>query len=236
MVYPFEDAAYKTPEGSISDPVRTRFGYHIIKVDDKRPSQGKVKVSHIMVRATQGISSEDSIAARNEIFEIHRQLKNGADWFEMASQYSDDISSKSSGGELPWFGTGNMIPEFEKVAFSLKEKGAISEPVKTAYGWHIIKLDDKQGLESFEDMRANLEMKVSKDSRAELNKRAIIRRLKMENNFIEFQDTIALALESIDSSVLLGTWSDTSENQVLAETLFKINEKPYPVKDFYDYV
>lgn len=236
MVYPFEDAAYKTPEGSISEPVRTRFGYHIIKVDDKRPSQGKVKVSHIMVRATQGISAEDSIAARNEIFEIHKQLENDADWFEMASQYSDDISSKSSGGELPWFGTGNMIPEFEQAAFSLNDKGDFSEPVKTAYGWHIIKLDDKQGLESFEDLRANLEMKVSKDSRAELNSIALIKRLKEENNFVEFQDTVDLALEDIDSTLLLGNWSYASENQLLAETLFKINDKSYAVKDFYDYV
>ncbi len=236
MVYPFEDAAYKTDEGNISEPIRTRFGYHIIKVHDKRPSQGKVKVSHIMVRATQGISAEDSIAARNEIFEIHNQLKNGADWFEMASQYSDDISSRSSGGELPWFGTGNMIPEFEKEAFALKEKGDITEPVKTAYGWHIIKLDDKQGLEAFEDIRANLEMKVSKDSRAELNSMALIRRLKKENNFIEFPDTLEQALESIDSTLLLGNWSYTSENQSLSEPLFKINEKSYLVKDFYDYV
>lgn len=236
MVYPFEDAAYKTPEGSVSEPVRTRFGYHIIKVHDKRPSQGKVKVSHIMVRATQGISAEDSIAAKNEIFEIYNQLKNGADWFEMASQYSDDISSKASGGELPWFGTGNMIPEFEKVAFSLKEKGDFSEPVKTAYGWHIIKLDDKKNLDPFEDMKANLEMKVSKDSRAELNSVALIRRLKKENNFIEYPDTLEMAFEDVDSTLVLGNWSYSSEKQLLSETLFKIDEKSYTIKDFYDYV
>lgn len=236
MVYPFEDAAYKTEEGSISEPVRTRFGYHIIQVKDKRPSQGKVKVSHIMVRATQGISPEDSIAARNEIFEIYNQLQKGADWFEMTSQYSDDISSKASGGELPWFGTGNMIPEFESVAFSLEEKGDISEPVKTAYGWHIIKLDDKQGLESFEEMESSLEMKVSKDSRAELNKVALIKRLKKENNFVEFNDVIAKATENVDSTLLLGNWSYSSESQLLSEKIFTINEKAYYVKDFYDFI
>lgn len=235
MVYPFEDAAYETDEGSISAPVKTRFGYHIIKVLDKRPSQGKVKVSHIMVRATQGISPDDSIAAKNKIYEIYNQLKKGADWFELATQYSDDISSKASGGELPWFGTGNMIPEFEAVAFSLKEKGDYSEPMKTAYGWHIIKLDDKQGLEPFEEMESTLEMKVSKDSRAELNKVALIRRLKDENNFVEFSEIVEKVKEDIDSTIVLGKWSYTSENQLLPEKLFSIQEKPYLVKDFYDY-
>lgn len=236
MVYPFEEAAYQTEEASISEPVKTRFGYHIIKVKDKRPSQGKVKVSHIMVRATQGISPEDSIAARNEIFEIYNQLQQGADWFEMASQYSDGISTKASGGELPWFGTGNMIPEFEAAAFSLEEKGDISEPVKTAYGWHIIKLDDQQGLEPFEELEPTLEMKVSKDSRAELNKVALIQRLKKENNFVEFKDVIEKAIENVDSTLLLGNWSYSSESQLLSEKVFTINEKAFYVKDLYDFI
>lgn len=236
MVYPFEDAAYKTDKGSVSELVKTRFGYHLIKVLDKRPSQGKVKVSHIMVRATQGISPEDSIAAKNKIFEIYNQLQKGADWFELATQHSDDISSKAAGGELPWFGTGNMIPEFEAVAFSLDEKGDYSEPMKTAYGWHIIKLDDKQGLDAFEEMESTLEMKVSKDSRAELNKLALIRRLKEENSFLEFEEIVDKVKEDIDSTIVLGKWAYTSENQLLPEKLFNIKDKAYLVKDFYDYV
>ena len=236
MVYPFEDAAYKTEEGAISYPVRTRFGYHILLIKDKRPSQGRVKVSHIMVRATQGISAEDSIAARNEIYEIYKQLQTGADWFEMANQYSDDISSKSSGGALPWFSTGNMIPEFEAVAFSLDKPGAFSEPLKTVYGWHIIKLDEKQGLESFEVLEPTLKMKVTKDSRAELNKVALIKRLKVENNFQKFDEVVGAATSEIDSTLVLGKWSYSSENQLLGESLFSINNESYPVKDFYDYV
>lgn len=236
MVYPFEDAAYKTKEGEISYPVRTRFGYHLIYVKDKRPSQGKVKVSHIMVRATQGISPEDSVAARKEIYEIYEQLQNGADWFEMASQYSDDISTKSSGGALPWFGTGNMIPEFEAVAFSLDEPGEFSAPLKTVYGWHIIKLDEKQELESFEVLEPSLKMKVTKDSRAELNKIALINRLKQENNYQKFDEVIAAATSEIDSTLVLGKWSYSSENQQLGSVLFSINDREYTVKDFYDFV
>lgn len=236
MVYPFEDAAYKTPKGQISMPVRTRFGYHLIYVKDKRPSQGQVKVSHIMVRATQGISAEDSIAARKKIYEIYEQLRKGADWFEMANQYSDDIASKASGGALPWFGTGSMIPEFENAAFSLSEEGKFSEPIKTAYGWHIIRLDDKKPLEPFEVLQPTLEMKVSKDSRAELNKAALIKRLKQENDFRPNDEMITAATEDIDSSLVMGQWTYTAENQALNNTLFTIKDKAYTVKDFYDYI
>lgn len=236
MVYPFEDAAYKTPKGQISMPVRTRFGYHLIYVKDKRPSQGQVKVSHIMVRATQGISAEDSIAARKKIYEIYEQLRKGADWFEMANQYSDDIASKASGGALPWFGTGSMIPEFENAAFSLSEEGKFSEPIKTAYGWHIIRLDDKKPLEPFEVLQPTLEMKVSKDSRAELNKAALIKRLKQENDFRPNNEMITAATEDIDSSLVMGQWTYTAENQALNNTLFTIKDKAYTVKDFYDYI
>lgn len=236
MVYPFEDAAYKTPKGQISMPVRTRFGYHLIYVKDKRPSQGQVKVSHIMVRATQGISAEDSIAARKKIYEIYEQLRKGADWFEMANQYSDDIASKASGGALPWFGTGSMIPEFENAAFSLSEEGKFSEPIKTAYGWHIIRLDDKKPLEPFEVLQPTLEMKVSKDSRAELNKAALIKRLKQENDFRPNDEMITAATEDIDSSLVMGQWTYIAENQALNNTLFTIKDKAYTVKDFYDYI
>jgi len=236
MVYPFEDAAYKTPKGQISMPVRTRFGYHLIYVKDKRPSQGQVKVSHIMVRATQGISAEDSIAARKKIYEIYEQLRKGADWFEMANQYSDDIASKASGGALPWFGTGSMIPEFENAAFSLSEEGKFSEPIKTAYGWHIIRLDDKKPLEPFEVLQPTLEMKVSKDSRAELNKAALIKRLKQENDFRPNDEMITAATEDIDSSLVMGQWTYTAENQALNNTLFTIKDKAYTVKDFYNYI
>lgn len=236
MVYPFEDAAYKTPKGQISMPVRTRFGYHLIYIKDKRPSQGQIKVSHIMIRATQGINAEDSIAARNKIHEIYDQLTQGADWFEMASNYSDDIASKASGGALPWFGTGSMIPEFENAAFSLTQQGAFSEPVKTAYGWHIIRLDDRKILEPFETLQPTLEMKVSKDSRAELNKAALIKRLKSENEFHPNDEVIIAATEDIDSSLVLGQWTYTAENQILDNTVFTIQDEVYTVKDFYDYV
>jgi peptidyl-prolyl cis-trans isomerase SurA len=235
MVYPFEDAAYKTPVGQISEPVRTRFGYHIIQVKDKRKSQGQVRVAHIMVRATTGTAEADSLAAKQKIDEIYARLQKGEDWSQLTSQFSDDVNSKSKDGELPWFSTGRMIPSFEEAAFGLTEVNQISKPIQTPYGWHIIKLLEKKGLEPFEELEPTLKAKVSKDSRSELNKTKLIERLKRENNFTENPKSLEVAISKVDSTLLEGKWnytSDAKNNQVL----FNINKQNYTVNDFLSYV
>ncbi len=233
MVYPFEDAAYKTAEGDISMPVRTRFGYHIIRVNDKRQSKGKVKVSHIMVRATEGLPVEDSLAARNKIFELHSRVINGGNWDELVTQFSDDLNTKAQGGLLPWISTGNLIPSFEDAAFVLAKSGDISAPVKTPYGWHIIRLEEKKGLEPLEEISENLKGRVSKDSRSELNKAALIKRLKSENNVVEYPDHLALAAKAAESVAV--SWLKVSDTTIFNLPLFKINDEVSTVKDFFSY-
>ena len=140
MVYPFETAAYNTKVGEISMPVRSRFGYHIIYVADRRPARGEVEVSHIMIRTGD---DKDNEKAKNTIFDLYDQLQGGVKWEELCKQYSEDPGSKDNGGKLRQFGTGAManIPEFERIAFSLSKPGEISDPFQTQYGWHIIRLE-----------------------------------------------------------------------------------------------
>jgi len=235
MVYSFEDAAFKTPVGEISPILRTRYGYHILKVYDKRPSRGKVKVSHIMVRATEGLSTEDSLAARSKAFEIYQSLKSGANWDEACMQFSDDLNTRNKSGNLPLFGTGSMIAPFEEAAFSLQKVGDISEPIQTPYGWHIIRLDEKQGLDTFENMKASLESKVSRDSRSEIHKSALLKRLKVENNLIENLKVQTQAFQAFDSSLVKGQWKKPVSD-LNTKTLFTIAGQVYSVSDFYDYV
>nr|MDQ3394858.1 peptidylprolyl isomerase [Bacteroidota bacterium] len=236
MVYPFEDAAYKTPVGEISAPVRTRYGYHIIKVNDRRPSRGKIQVSHIMIRATEGMPTEDSLVARNKIFEIHQQLKSGGNWTDLAKQFSDDINTRNQGGQLPWFGTGNMIPEFEEAAYGLEGVGDISEPVKTAYGWHILKLDDKKELEPFEELSASIKSKVAKDSRSEMNKVALMKRLRKENNVVEYPEAINAALSKVDSTVFSNSKPLQENDKNLKAKLFSVQDSAYTTQQFYSYL
>lgn len=232
MVYPFENAAYQTAEGEISDPVRTNFGYHLLKVHDKRPSQGKVKVAHIMVRSGEEASAEEAREAKEKIDEIYKRLQEGAAWEQLASQFSEDRATRNAGGELDWFGTGNMVPSFEEAAFALKEKGNYSKPVQTPYGWHILRLLERQQLPPFEEMQDELAHKVSRDSRAQLQEEALLERLREENRLREQTSHVEGLLEQADSSLLSGQWSYQPDSLAANKALFTINDEPYTTGEF----
>lgn len=235
MVYPFENAAYKTAPGQLSMPVRTRFGYHLIKVNDKRTARGEVQVAHIMVRATPDMPKADSIAAKQRVDAIYRRVQRNEDWNKLAAEFSEDDNTARSGGELPWFGTGRMIPSFEEAAFSLQKEGEVAKPVLTPYGWHIIKLIGKRGLPPYEDLEQNLRNKVAKDSRSELNKSVFLKRIRQENNFTEVPAAKTTAFSKATDDLMQGTWSYDENDKALKTTLFTIQGKPYTIADFYSY-
>ena len=194
MVYPFETAAYKTAPGQLSLPVRTRFGYHVIKVNDRRPAQGEIKVAHLMVRVNANAPKNDSLTARKKADELYARLKKGENWDKLVAQFSEDAGSAANGGELPPFGTGRMIPSFEETAFKMQKPGDIAPPVQTPYGWHIIKLIEKQPVATFAEVEPTLKGKVAKDSRSELNRAAFLKRIRQEDQFVEVAPVKAYAL------------------------------------------
>ena len=241
MVYPFENAAYRTEVGSISPIIRTRFGYHIIKVHDKRPSKGKVKVAHIMLRASEesalggtapggnasGGAATDS-STQQKIQQIYEQLRRGEDWDELTERFSEDVTTRSSGGELPYFGTGNMIESFEDAAFALEKEGDISPPVKTRFGWHIIKLIDRQELEPLSELRTSLERKIDRSVRSEVMQSEMVDLLKEENGYegnAELVQEITRALQASDS---LDIPSDA--------VLFTMQDTTLTTGDFYTFI
>ncbi len=166
MVYEFENAAYNTKVGDVSKPFRTRFGYHIVNVEDKRSSLGEVTVAHIMVTAKE---NDSLIDPEKRINELYKKISQGENFESLAKQFSDDKSSANNGGELGAFSSGQLsAPEFEAVAFGLKTVGDISKPFKTNYGWHIVKLLDKKGIPPYEDVKYDIENKIKRDSRSKL--------------------------------------------------------------------
>jgi peptidyl-prolyl cis-trans isomerase SurA len=233
MVYPFESAAYSTAVGSVSAPIRSRFGYHIIKVLDRRPSSGEVEISHILIRTGENKDNEKS---KNTIFDIYDQLQKGASWNELCSQYSEDPSSKDNGGKMRPFSRGMMasVPQFENAAFALKNSGEISDPFESQYGWHLIKLERKIPLASFKEVAPALRNKVSRDDRVQLSKQMLYSKLRREHGFKENelikQQIFALA----DSSLTKGDWKVKYSKP--DEILFSIGQFRYAAGDFIKFV
>ncbi|MFM7022174.1 MAG: peptidylprolyl isomerase [Flavobacteriales bacterium] len=235
MVYAFESAAYNTPVGSVSKPVRTRFGYHVIKVHDKRPSVGEVKVAHIMIRIKENASDDELKRAELRIREIKTRLSSGEDFATLA-RVSEDYSSAQKGGELPFFGPYKYPKEFEDAAFALKEKGDISEPVKTDYGWHVIKLLDKKGLDSFEKMQPELKKNVARNERSNLSKEVVINRIKKDNKFKENPKNLKAIYQITDSTLADGNWKLPTDLSSLNKPLFTIGKEKYSQADFANYI
>jgi peptidyl-prolyl cis-trans isomerase SurA len=233
MVYPFEKAAYQTPVGQVSNPIRTRYGYHLIYVYDKRPARGEMHVAHIVVKPKSEQNSEAN--AETKIQEIYQKLISGESTFEeLASKFSDDPTSAKKGGELPWFGTGKMVVEFEDAAFALKNNGDYSTPFKTAFGWHIVKRLEYRPLASFESMEKEIKGKVSKDSRAEQTKKSFIEKLKVEYGYTIEEAELVKLVEKADSNVFEG--KIYVGKKAMQKPLIRMKDYTITVSDFNDYM
>ena len=235
MVYPFETAAYTTKPGQLSMPVRTKFGFHIIKVTDVRDAQGEIKAAHIMIKSPANAPDSAAKAAKAKIDEIYQKLKAGEKFEDLATKFSDDKGSAKNGGALPPFGTGRMVPEFEKAAFALKNDGDYSEPVKSSYGWHIIKRLEKKPVPPFEEKKNELKNQVARDSRADISKNSMITRIKKEYNFKEFPKNKDSFVNALDTSILGGEWNPDNVKG-MNKPLFTLGTQTYTQEDFAKYI
>lgn len=176
MVYEFENVAFNTNKGEVSNPFRTQFGFHIVKVLDKRKSDGEVTVGHIMVSNKQRDSLVDPEMRINDIYNL---LLQGGEFESLAKQFSEDKSSAKKGGKLEPFKRGQLSSSiFEDAAFALENVGDITEPFPTEFGWHIVKLYAKSPIGSFEELEYELKSKVSRDSRSKLISTSMQNRLR----------------------------------------------------------
>ncbi|HPR56840.1 MAG TPA: peptidylprolyl isomerase [Bacteroidales bacterium] len=231
MVYPFEDVAYKLNVGEVSMPVRTQFGYHLIKLQDKKPALGKVQVAHLFLQLPQEADDEKINSLKIKADSLYDALKNGAVWDSLVRKFSDDKSSAVNGGVLPWFGSNRMVPQFIDGIRSIEDSGQISKPVLTSYGWHIIKLIDVKPIGSFEDEKENLKQSLTKDIRANLSKEAIINRIKEEAHFTRNDKAVEDFYQVIDSSIYSRKWT-IEQAEGLNKTIARLGKEEYNQQDF----
>ncbi|TDQ13735.1 peptidyl-prolyl cis-trans isomerase SurA [Algoriphagus boseongensis] len=233
MVQPFEDAAYGLQTGMVSDPVLTNFGYHIIQVKDRQPNPGQVRVSHILVRFEAGDATQEE-NARRKIADIYTEIqKESTVWEDIVRNFSEDPGTKDQGGLLPWFGVGNMIPEFEMAAFSLTEIGEVSPPLRTQYGYHILRLEDKRPIDSFEELEESIRSRILRDSRSGMIQSQVVAIQKARYGFKEDEQSVqqlSQQLNEVTKSELSTRASSTNS------PLFTIQGKAYTTSDLANYV
>ena len=236
MVYPFENAAYKTKVGQVSKPFRTRFGYHIIKVVDKRVNRGEVTVAHIMVLKQTDATQQEK--AKTTIDDIYKKIQQGESFESLAQQFSEDKSSAPKGGVLQRFGSGQLSSEeFENVAFELKEKNQISAPFESQFGWHIVKLIEKHPVRSFDDMKMELEDKIRKDERSLLITNSLAKKVRGKYLFTKDAKLIAKIKGVVNDEFYSQTWVVPEKTKELEGTILTINkDKKVNSKVFLDFI
>jgi len=235
MVYPFESAAYETPVGEVSKPVRTQYGYHLVKVADKKPAMGTAEVAHIFVRLRQNATQDDINRKTEKINNIYQKLQGGMTWDDAVKEYSEDKGSISKGGKLPKFSSSRIVPEFVVAIDSLKP-GQYSKPVRTMYGWHIIKLIDTKKPGTFDEEKAGLEQRLKKDARSGLSKEAVIAKIKADHHFKIMDNAKAELFAVIDSTVLEKNFKADSTLLTYNKPLIKLGNLVKTQQDFVKYI
>ena len=237
-LYPIESAAYTLPVGRVSQPVRTKAGYHLIKVTDRRTNRGMVRIAHIMVQVDTAGTPAQKESAKARIDEAYTLLQNGEKWEMVLERFSDDRQSRKTNGLLPMFGTGQMVPEIEEAAFALTKVNAYSKPVLTMYGWHIVRLAEKRGLEPYTVMAPSLRKKVVTDSRGKVLELANAKRLREKYKLQELTDQWNVVAPLGDSTILSGNWDylKAVSTDWASVALFKIEERSYDALSFLNYV
>jgi peptidyl-prolyl cis-trans isomerase SurA len=237
MVYAFESAAYKTPKGQISNPIRTRFGYHIIKVDDVRDNRGEVTVAHIMILNPKDDKPEEKEKAKKTIDDIYQKLQQGESFESLAKQFSDDKSSSSKGGVLARFGSGQLSSEeFENAAFALTPEHPLSTPFQSKFGWHIVKLIEKHPIRTLDEMKTELENKVGKDDRSRLITNSLNEKLRKKYPTKRDDKLFAALSKVVTNDYYENKWEVPADTKAFDKKLFAVNDKTITGTSFLIYL
>jgi len=230
MVYPFEAAVYKAKVNEVTMPVRSDFGYHLIKLTDKIPAIGKIQLAHIILVYPAKATLDDSLKVADSANMAYKLLKEGNDFGDVAKKFSDDISTSGKGGVLPWFGVNRLLPDFTLNILKLKEKGDYSEPFQTMYGWHIIKLVDRKPIGSFDEEKEELKQRMPRSDRNNEIQSSFITKVKQKYGFTQNMAALNELTKTVTDSIFEGKWQ-ASQAAVLAKDLFSIGTKTYTQAD-----
>ncbi len=234
LVPEFEDAAFATSIGEIyPEPLKTRYGFHIIKVTDKQERIPQVRASHILINFYNDENELDTIASKEKAYEIYQRVKDGEDFAALAMQYSEDPGSKENGGDLGFFERRMMVKDFDETAFNLKEVGDVSEPVKTNFGFHIIKLTDRKLYPSFAEEKESIQ-RIYKQTRYDAEYALFIENLQKKHHYISNENIFQYIVSNADT-IKVGNQFRESElrSSIKDSAMFYIANNPVNVDSFF---
>ncbi|MDR0413538.1 MAG: peptidylprolyl isomerase, partial [Dysgonamonadaceae bacterium] len=230
-----ETAIAATNAGQVSQPVRVAQGYYLIKILNKKANPGEVHAAHILIMSPADADTVQVSDAQNKIAEIEQQLNAGADFGELAQEYSEDKSSGTKGGDLSWIQYGQMVPEFNDIVFAMNDTGTVSKPFKTQFGYHIVKLLGKRPAASFDDLRPQMENKLDRTGNFAVLRQPGIDKLKASTGFAWQKNACDLLAEKANTLFPTDSlYTAAFENNT--ETLFTIKGEPTTIADFMTYL
>ena len=234
MVYPFETGVYTTEVGEVSMPIRSDFGYHVIKVNSKTPALGLVRAAHIfLVSDPNDPNTADSILSAKAYNIYNELMKDPNQWSDFVRRYSEDNGTIANNGVLSTFRVNQIVPEFITAVKGL-EMGGISEPVKTSFGYHIIRLMMTTPPADFETEKDRLEQRVERDMRGKISEDIAMKRIMKDNNFKENTKVKDEFIASIDSTLAMGMYQP--EDIDSKKVIFTIGKESCKLQEFVDYI
>ncbi len=230
LPYTLENYIYQAEKGTLSMPIRTENGYYIVRIMDKRPARGELKVAHIMISLPSNADSLQQYQAKQRIDTAYTKLRLGESFEELVKQYSNDKSTCENKGELPWLRTGYSAREFEKQAFALKNKGDFTKVFRTSWGWHIVRLIDRKAIYPYENIKQKLYSLVENDSRILISKHKTVNKLKKTYNYEDYRKLTEFYFV-VDTTIFDGKWNIEKANDI-DEVMFLLAGKSYTQQDF----
>jgi peptidyl-prolyl cis-trans isomerase SurA len=236
LPYELEGLAYSLAPGQFSKPYHSKGGYHIFKNLGERKSLGRIKCAQILLSFPPGATAATQAGIRQKADSIYGLLRNGADFATLARSYSGDNLSYQSGGELPEFGVGRYDSAFEQAAYGLDRDGAISQPLLSVYGYHIIKrIARKPFPRQFDEAAiATLKQQVLNDPRVEVSRQALLSRIFREIG-LRSADVPEADLWTLTDSALRNAGFSSYRGLVYTTPVFYIGQHAYTIKEWLDY-